>query len=274
MKSDSTSSSEFIALNGKHALDTQTKLKAFQESALKSPFAPEISPHFVVTPFTTTESSHTCIGEMPKRSEESVTFGKVKRRCKKLEEYDYSTGCNIGRWEKDEQRRFVEALEKFDRDWKKIVSHVGTRSIVQVRSHAQKYFSKLERQASKLSKANSQIVPESKSRPDNIPIMLEVGKVKLKRYSPGITQIKLKPAMNKDSARQELFSDMDEQALKKPKSELDSTDQDNGNPDAYWEQALESVPSGLDGANFLGESMEGKEYDVEFRLSFDGSNFA
>eukprot|EP00826_Nyctotherus_ovalis_P049957 TRINITY_DN6075_c0_g1_i5.p1 TRINITY_DN6075_c0_g1~~TRINITY_DN6075_c0_g1_i5.p1 ORF type:complete len:143 (+),score=16.02 TRINITY_DN6075_c0_g1_i5:79-507(+) len=137
-----------------------------------------------------------------------------------------------------------------------------------------RYFSKLERRASKLSKVDSQIVPEPKFRPDNIPIMLEVGKVKLKRYSPGITQIELKPVTSKQSARQGLFSDIDEQVLKKPKLESDSTDQDNGNSDAYWQQALEPVPSSLDGVDLLGESIERKECDVDFRLSFDGSNFA
>ena len=45
-----------------------------------------------------------------------------------------------GRWTKAECKLFEEALKKFGRHWKKVEAYVGTRSGTQIRSHAQKYF--------------------------------------------------------------------------------------------------------------------------------------
>ena len=48
-----------------------------------------------------------------------------------------------GRWTKKEHAAFTQALDKYGREWKKIAAAVGTRTVVQVRTHAQKYFQKL-----------------------------------------------------------------------------------------------------------------------------------
>lgn len=53
---------------------------------------------------------------------------------------------SIGRWTKEEHQRFVEGLRKFGKNWKKIEEFVGTRSGPQIRSHAQKFFIRLERE--------------------------------------------------------------------------------------------------------------------------------
>ena len=50
-----------------------------------------------------------------------------------------------GRWSAQEHDRFVKALSLYGKDWKKVERFVGTRSILQVRSHAQKYFLKLKK---------------------------------------------------------------------------------------------------------------------------------
>ena len=48
-------------------------------------------------------------------------------------------------WTQDEHRKFVQALQMYDRDWKKIETYVGTKSVIQIRSHAQKYFLKVQK---------------------------------------------------------------------------------------------------------------------------------
>ena len=50
-----------------------------------------------------------------------------------------------GRWTRLEQERFISGLETYGKDWKKIAIAVETRTIVQVRTHAQKFQKKLSK---------------------------------------------------------------------------------------------------------------------------------
>mmetsp|Transcript_15410 Transcript_15410/g.50399 ORF Transcript_15410/g.50399 Transcript_15410/m.50399 type:complete len:334 (-) Transcript_15410:1859-2860(-) len=50
-----------------------------------------------------------------------------------------------GRWTDDEHTRFLHGLELFGKKWTKVADIVGSRTTVQVRSHAQKYFQKIEK---------------------------------------------------------------------------------------------------------------------------------
>ncbi|KAK7374322.1 hypothetical protein VNO80_07750 [Phaseolus coccineus] len=48
-------------------------------------------------------------------------------------------------WTDQEHDKFLEALHLFDRDWKKIEAFVGSKTVIQIRSHAQKYFMKVQK---------------------------------------------------------------------------------------------------------------------------------
>ena len=54
-------------------------------------------------------------------------------------------GLNIGQWNKIEQIKFIEGICQFGSNWRKIKKYLGTRSTIQVRSHAQKFFLKIKR---------------------------------------------------------------------------------------------------------------------------------
>ena len=50
-----------------------------------------------------------------------------------------------GRWTREEHEAFLEALKLYGKEWKKVAAKVKTRTVVQTRTHAQKYFQKLQK---------------------------------------------------------------------------------------------------------------------------------
>ncbi|MFS7955287.1 putative transcription factor MYB-HB-like family [Helianthus anomalus] len=52
------------------------------------------------------------------------------------------------KWTQEEHKRFLEALKLYGRSWRQIEEHMGNRTAVQIRSHAQKFFSKVVRESS------------------------------------------------------------------------------------------------------------------------------
>ena len=52
---------------------------------------------------------------------------------------------HTGRWTKEEHESFLSALQMYGKEWKKVAAKVKTRTVVQTRTHAQKYFQKLQK---------------------------------------------------------------------------------------------------------------------------------
>ena len=76
------------------------------------------------------------------RKEEVPSMSFLKKKI--TSKLDDNKNLNGGRWSKDEQFRFAEAVLKYGNDWKQIQSHVFSRNMTQVRSHAQKFLMKLK----------------------------------------------------------------------------------------------------------------------------------
>ena len=76
------------------------------------------------------------------RKEETPSMSFLKKKI--TSKLDDNKNLNGGRWNKDEQFRFAEAVLKYGNDWKQIQSHVYSRNMTQVRSHAQKFLMKLK----------------------------------------------------------------------------------------------------------------------------------
>lgn len=75
-----------------------------------------------------------------------------------------------GRWTKEEHETFLEGLKKLGKNWREISEVIGTRSPVQVRTHAQKFFLKKAREERQL-KGNDQLGLEYTSLKKNTKIM-------------------------------------------------------------------------------------------------------
>ena len=52
---------------------------------------------------------------------------------------------HTGRWTREEHDAFLSALQHYGKEWKMVAAKVKTRTVVQTRTHAQKYFQKLQK---------------------------------------------------------------------------------------------------------------------------------
>ncbi|KAJ0410840.1 hypothetical protein ATCC90586_007876 [Pythium insidiosum] len=78
-----------------------------------------------------------------------------------LSSTEFSSGSMTlqrGVWSKEEHDRFLEALQRFPHGpWKAVAEHVGSRSVRQVQTHAQKYHEKVARRLRGLRKDRKQV---------------------------------------------------------------------------------------------------------------------
>lgn len=74
----------------------------------------------------------------------SMNYGSEDPNSKKIRK-PYTITKSRETWTDQEHDKFIEALHLFDRDWKKIEAFVGSKTVIQIRSHAQKYFQKVQK---------------------------------------------------------------------------------------------------------------------------------
>lgn len=97
-----------------------------------------------------TPSNHICtdVGESPLtgiQPKESYSSGdELTPKVRK----PYTITKQRERWTEEEHKKFLEALKLYGRAWRRIEEHIGTKTAVQIRSHAQKFFSKVVRESS------------------------------------------------------------------------------------------------------------------------------
>jgi SHAQKYF class myb-like DNA-binding protein len=63
---------------------------------------------------------------------------------------------HTGRWTKEEHQAFLTALHLYGKEWKKVAARVKTRTVVQTRTHAQKYFQKIQKTEPKKARERKQ----------------------------------------------------------------------------------------------------------------------
>lgn len=90
------------------------------------------------------KSSHknSAVKQIKFKIEKNKTFFFVSRKRKRKVDKKKEIFAN-GRWTKEERIKFAIGLWKFGTDWAKIKQYISTRSIIQIRSHAQKFLLKL-----------------------------------------------------------------------------------------------------------------------------------
>ncbi len=105
---------------------------------------------------------------------------------------------NTGRWTDEEHSKFIEALQLYGKEWKKVQEHVGTRTSTQARSHAQKYFFKMEKKAAspeiKFTPANTVVEKPKKKKVMSVqstPIQPQQEIFKICKNSEGIPEFEL-----------------------------------------------------------------------------------
>ncbi|XP_015878398.1 protein REVEILLE 6 isoform X2 [Ziziphus jujuba] len=89
---------------------------------------PGLGPFATITATATTASTSSSSEDLSKKIRKPYTITKSRES-----------------WTEPEHDKFLEALQLFDRDWKKIEAFVGSKTVIQIRSHAQKYFLKVQK---------------------------------------------------------------------------------------------------------------------------------
>ena len=88
-----------------------------------------------------TQEKETPIKFLCKKKNYFKTFNKEEHHKKKMERHEIS---KEGRWTEEEHNLFLEGIVKYGTVWKNVKKLIKTRTSVQVRSHAQKFYLKMK----------------------------------------------------------------------------------------------------------------------------------
>jgi SHAQKYF class myb-like DNA-binding protein len=98
-------------------------------------------------------------GKKKKENEQSPHKNKLpdtdKSEDHELDDYTPVTPANsdetTGRWTAEEHKLFLEGIKRFGKDWRKMQPLIKTRSLIQIRTHAQKVFKKIRHKSDGMS---------------------------------------------------------------------------------------------------------------------------
>ncbi|CAL0332611.1 unnamed protein product [Lupinus luteus] len=82
----------------------------------------------------------------------------------------YTISKQREKWTEEEHKKFLEALKLYGRGWRQIEEHIGTKTAVQIRSHAQKFFSKIVRESDGNAETSKQPINIPPPRPKRKPL--------------------------------------------------------------------------------------------------------
>ena len=83
------------------------------------------------------------VGESASSKSKKKTGATVTMATATTAQSTSSSGENTGRWTAEEHNLFLQGLELHGKGWKKIAGLIKSRTFVQIRTHAQKYFQKV-----------------------------------------------------------------------------------------------------------------------------------
>ena len=91
--------------------------------------------------FTTNDQ---CFKQIEKKPKIKFLSKKVMRFKIIREDRKKDNNTEVGRWTKDEKEKFLQGISIYDTNWKKFTNLIKTRTLIQIRSHAQKFLIKLK----------------------------------------------------------------------------------------------------------------------------------
>ena len=92
-----------------------------------------------------TSDSEKEIGDDESTSDMQINKHVSSKKPRRKRTPQAKAGQTSGRWTQQEHQAFLEGLRECGREWKKVAMRIPTRTSAQIRSHAQKYFSKIQR---------------------------------------------------------------------------------------------------------------------------------